>query len=252
MILRRLRGKENMPEEPGQYTHEFHGMIIESNQRLEQELQVPNLCVTGEACFVSMVDGDHTEIVGEAEFLDFLTCDDLLVPGKCYCKENVLAEAVKVSGFLKVSGKLTTEFLDVSGALTVNKRLRSNTLGVTGSVSCRDCCKFERGMIKGVIHAADFLRCIHLKIVSQRMSRVHRLVADTLYVRQAKPGAAEVPTFLLNCDVADCDTVDLEYCKIDRLYCHKARIGPGCMVNELICRGEIVVSPHAVVYKVSG
>ncbi len=253
MLFRRLRNIDVSSEVLSQFTHEFNGLIVEATERHEQDLLVPNLCVTGEAYFIGMVDADHTEIVGEAEFFDFFTCDDLLVSGKCFCKENVLAEAVKISGFLRISGKLHTDFLDVGGSLTVNKAVKTNTLGVVGSLSCRAKLKFERGVIKGVVHVAELLRCISLKIISDRTSVVHHLVADKLFVRQSGPEEyAEVPAFLLDCDMAECDAVDLEFCKIDRLYCQKARIGPGCMVNELFCRGEIVVSPHAVVYKVSG
>lgn len=104
----------------------------------------------------------------------------------------------------------------------------------------------------GALWVDGSIRTQKLTIDSASKSYADEVVADSIVVKKSllQQEHREETDYLFLCTEADCDKANISYTKIRTLYCKKANIGPGCVIDEIFCKNEVTVSPQATVGKV--
>ncbi len=232
---------------------EFDGIVIENRQTLRDGVYGHNLSVRGTAEFISEVDTDFIEISGEACFDSYVTCDKLTVRGKCMCKNYLLTTSIRVVGGLATYGKINTETIIVGGSLKFRGNLKAAVLSVRkgGIAKGSGNVKASRCDIDGAIYNSGVISTDCFNISSNDISKVQEIITDVLRV-EASVGRGEKPSeTILMCDFVECFEADIDKCNIDKLYCDKAIIRKGCVINEILYRDSIEIEQGARVERLS-
>ena len=235
--------------EEGAFKRSFDGTVIDGVDKIEENVLLDDLCVSGRAVFLGEVDADRVVIPGSAEFREFTTCDDFHVSGSALVKGEFVCESLVVQGEARTLDTLHSDLIIVEGYLKSSRKVKTINLNVDGTFECSGRVFADEIKTGGRLLALGEMKCFELDIESGKESIVGRLQADTLRVKNSLPSETE---YVLNCDYADCGTVDIEYAKIDCLRCDQCRIGKGCVIGKLDCRGEAEISPDAVVEQYEG
>ena len=227
----------------------FNGTVIDGVEKIEENVLVDDLCISGSALFTGEVDADRIVVPGRAEFRDFLTCDDLNVAGEALTKEAVVCESIVVGGDMKTMGTIVTDVLVINGTMRSNRKVKTINLNIDGEYECLNKLFADKTVVNGSLVYVSELRSFDLKINSAIQSRAGRIVADKLVtVNRAK----DSNEFVLTCDEAECGIAKLEYVKIDQLKCERCKIGPGCVIGRLEYTESADISSDAVVGQIVG
>ena len=230
----------------------FNGLVIEDRHTATQPLHLQNLQVTGECYFMETVEADRIEITGSANFREFATCDRLWISGEARFMQNLLAETIQVPGNLTVLGRCWSDVAvfekqgNIQGTFSAGRLLvkGSGTLEATQKV------KGDRVTIHGQLLANEQVNCQELEVLSCFPSRIHEVNSDSVKVRYVTPpGQLEMPCTqdLLTVTFMDVTEADLEYTRVEELFCDSAVIGRGCYIRELIYRKGVEIDSGAVV-----
>lgn len=222
----------------------FNGTVIDGVERIEENLLLDDLCVSGSAVFMGEVDADKLVIYGSAEFREFATGDDVRVIGEAVFKNELVCESIVVPGDAHMMGVTSSDVLIVEGRMRTNHKIKTISLNVTGGLNCHDRLYADKILIKGVLESDSVVRCMDIRFTSERRSSVRHIVTDKLF---AVSRAAEPSEFVLSCDSVECGTANIELTKIDYLCCERCTIGRGCVIGKLECAGKAEISPDAVV-----
>ncbi len=231
---------------------DFNGLIIDGIQTYEEDLVTHDLCVTGTALLTEDLEADHIEIPGSAEVRGLVTCDRISIEGRLECGYSFVVDSAEVGGRLKVCGKINAESLAAYGAVSCRSSAKIYELDVGGEFSCIGKLRSEKISVMGSLWVEGSIRTQKLIFNTALKSYADEIIADTLIVKKTALGAAaqEAPDYLLSCTHVDCDKANISYTKIKSLYCRKASIGPGCVIEEIFCKKEVTVSPQATVGRV--
>ncbi len=230
----------------------FNGLVIEDQHTATQPLRLQNLQVTGDCYFMETVEADRIEITGTANFREFTTCDRLWISGEACFMQNLLAETIQVPGNLTVLGRCWADVAvfeskgNVQGIFSTGRLLvkGSGTLEATQKV------KGDRVTVQGQLLANEQVNCKELEVLSCFPSRIHEVNSDSVLVRYITPaGQLEMTcaTPLLTVSFMDVTEADLEYTRVEELFCDSAVIGKGCHIRELIYRKGVEIDSGAVV-----
>ncbi|MBE7056677.1 MAG: hypothetical protein E7388_04465 [Ruminococcaceae bacterium] len=231
---------------------DFNGLIIDGVQTYEEDLETKDLCVTGTALLLEDLEAETVDVPGSLEVRGLLTCDDLSVSGRCKAGYGVIIEQGKISGSLKTSGKINAESMVVSGKLNSRSGIKVYDLDVKGELSCLNLLKCEQIDVTGSLWVDGKIDTATLFIDSGVKSYADEIYADEIIVRKNQKVVAddEYLDYLLKATDIDCNIAELAYTRIGTLACIRAEIGPGCVVDEVYCKREVTISPHATVGKV--
>ncbi len=231
---------------------DFNGLIIDGVQTYEEDLETKDLCVTGTALLMEDLEAAHVEVPGSIDVRGLLTCDDLDVSGRCQCNYGVIVDSAKVAGRLKVIGKINAESMVVAGKATCRSPVKIYDLDIRGEFSCVGSLKCEQIDVTGSLWVDGKLRTTSLFFDSASKSYADEIYTDEIIVRRNQSVVAddEYLDYLLTVSEVDCRTAELSYTRIGTLICRRAEIGPGCVIDELYCKENVSVSPHATVGKV--
>lgn len=227
-------------------SYSFDGIVIDGEQIVYDEICTTDLKVLGDVKFMEIVDSDALSVIGVAEFKTLVTCDDLTVPGSAVFKDEILAESIVVSGGASVNGKINADVLIVDGKLKANSHVTALSVGINGYMNCLHRLNFDKCHVKGSLVSINIVKGLDIKFKSESKSTVKRLLVDNVTV----VGKPKTGNYLLTCDEVDCEKADIVYTKIDVLMCDECRIGKGCHIGVLECRGDADISPDAYVDKI--
>jgi cytoskeletal protein CcmA (bactofilin family) len=233
----------------GSLRRSFDGTVIDGVDKIEENILLDDLCVSGRAVFLGEVDADRVVIPGSAEFREFTTCDDFHVSGSALVKGEFVCESLVVQGEARTLDTLHSDVIIVEGYLKASRKVKTINLNVNGTFECSGRIFADEIKAGGRLLAFGEIKCFELSVQSDKESVVGRLQADTLCVKKSSSSENE---YVFNCDYADCGTVDIEYAKIDCLRCDQCRIGKGCVIGKLDCPGVAEISPDAVVEQYEG
>jgi len=222
----------------------FNGTVIDGVEKIDENILIDDLCISGSAIFTGEVDADRIVVPGRAEFREFLTCDDLNVAGEALAKESVVCESIVVGGEMKTMGKVITDVLVIGGRMHSNRKIKTINLNVDGEFECSNKLFTDKAVINGVLVYVSELKSFDLKFKSPLQSKAGRIVTDMLVAINRDKEKNE---FVLCCDVAECGVAKLEYVKIDELKCERCKIGPGCVIGRLEYSESAEISEDAVV-----
>lgn len=230
--------------EEGDRAVSFNGTVIDGVERIEENLLLDDLCISGNAVFVGEVDADKLVVYGSAEFREFATGDDVRIIGEAVFKNDLVCESLVIPGDAHVLGVTSSDVLIVEGRMKANHKVKSLSVNVSGELLCQDKLYADKILVKGLLSADSSIRCMDIRFTSERRSTVRNIVTDKLFSvsRAAEPGE-----FVLCCDSAECGNANIEYAKIDFLQCDRCKIGRGCVIGKLECTGKAEISPNAVV-----
>ena len=225
-------------------TVSFNGTVIDGVERIEENLLLDDLCVSGSAVFMGEVDADKLVVYGSAEFREFATGDDVRIIGDSVFKNDLVCESLVVPGDAYILGVTSSDVVIVEGRMRANHKVKTISLNVNGVLYCHDKLYADKILVKGAIESDSSIRCIDIRFTSERRSVVRHSVKDKLFSvsRAAEPGE-----FVLCCDNAECGNANIEYAKIDYLRCERCKIGRGCVIGKLECAGNAEIAPDAVV-----
>ncbi len=235
---------------------DFNGLIIDGVQTYEDDLVTHDLCVTGAALLKEDLEADNIEISGSADVRGLVTCDSIHVEGRLQCGYSLVVDSGEINGRLKVSGKINAETLSAYGRVTCRSSAKIYELDIAGEFSCLEKLRSEKITVMGSLWVDGSIRTQRLAIDSFSKSYADEIVADSIVVKMSssekghKQGNSEETDYLLSCTEVDCDKANICYTKIRTLYCTRAHIGPGCVIDEIFCKKEMTVSPQATVGKV--
>lgn len=232
---------------------EFDGIVIEDQQTVREAVYCQNLNVKGFANFTMWVEADYVEIGGEACFDSYITCDKITVRNRCVCKNTLLTTSLRVMGDMAVYGKIDAEVIIVGGRLKFRNTLRTSVLsvGTNAIVKGSGKLKASRCSVNGMLLNSGVINTYDFSINSSDTSRIQEIRTDRFKVRESYDKNKEEQEYLLICDFVDCFTADIEKCKIDQLYCDRAVIRKGCVINEVLYRDNIEIEPGAHVERLS-
>ena len=222
----------------------FDGTVIDSVDKIEDNILLDDLCVSGSALFLGEVDADRIVISGHAEFREFATCDDLYISGSAVMKSEVVCESIIVSGEARMHDTVHADLIISDGFVKTNRRIKTINLNINGVLEGASLIYADKIDVQGSLNSGGEMKCFELTVNSDKPSVVGRLQADKLITVNRKPDDLD---FVLNCDFADCGTVNIEYAKIDYLRCDRCRIGQGCVIGKLDCSEDAEISPDAMV-----
>ncbi len=231
---------------------DFNGLIIDGVQTYEEDLETKDLCVTGTALLFEDLEAETVEVPGSLDVRGLLTCDNLEVSGICRCKYRVIIEHGEIGGILKVSGKIDAETLTVEGKVNCRDSVKVYDLNVKGELSAVGVLKCEELDSSGSVIVDGTLKAAGIFMDSSAKSYADRIQTDEIIVRKNENATAEDEylDYLLRVSELDCVTAELAYTRVGTLTCKRAEIGPGCVIDEIYCKDDVIVSPHATVGKV--
>ena len=231
---------------------DFNGLIIDGVQTYEEDLETKDLCVTGTAILLEDLEAENVEVPGSLDVRGLLTCDDLNVAGRCQCNYGVIIESGEISGSLKVAGKIDAESMAISGKVTSRSSVKVYDLDVKGELSCVGRLKCDQLDVTGSLWVDGKVRANTLFMDAGVKSYADEISADEIIVRKNQKVASddEYLDYLLTVTDMDCKTAELSYTRIGTLICHRAEIGPGCVIDEICCKESAEISPQATVGKV--
>lgn len=231
---------------------DFDGLIIDGVQTYEEDLVTHDLCVTGTALLKEDLEAETIDILGSADVWGLVTCDSITVEGYLTCGYSFVVDSAEINGQLKVSGKINAETLSVSGSVTCRNAAKVYEIDIGGEFSCLGKLRSEKVSVTGSLWVDGSVRTQKLVIDSSVKSYADEIVADSLLVQKShvETNSRQEVDYLLRCTEVDCDRANISYTQIRTLYCKKANIGPGCVIDEIFCKDEVTVSPQATVGKV--
>lgn len=234
---------------------EFDGVVIEKQQVICEAMNCHNLNVKGIAEFRSEVEADFVDITGEACFDSYITCDKFTVKSRCVCKSSLLTTSIRIIGALAVYGKINSETIIVKGALKFRDALKTTAFLIQEGSLAKGSAKIRASQctVNGVLNNSGVVVAEKFKILSNKMSRIQEIRTDKFNVNLSENAIEGKPEdeYLLACDFVDCFNADIEYCKIDRLYCDSAIIRKGCTIHEVLYRDSIEIEQGAYVERLS-
>lgn len=230
---------------------DFDGLIIDGVQTYEDNLSTHDLCITGSAMLMEDLEADKVKILGRAEVRGMVTCDDIIIEGDCECGYTFVVDNAEVSGSLSVFRKIHAEFFACYGQ-TRCRGAKIYELDVGGEFTCVGKLKSERISVMGAFWVMGALHTQKLSIDSGQKSQADEIFSDSVVVKRSLliNEKEENTDYLLDCVNMECDKMNLSYCRIRTLSCIKGVIGPGCVIDEVICRKDVTISPEATVGKV--
>ncbi len=230
----------------------FNGIVIEDDQTVDQQVDVKNLQVYGNAVFREDVEADEIEIFGSARFRNFVSCDRLSVYGESVMLGGLLSETLRADGTLNISGKSRSEIAVVEGTLCIQEKLTSSRVIVRtrGRIEASRGIRSGHVTVSGTLISGGSVRCDEFEIVTCERSEIARIYASDAQVKYKPRGdvpGIEAGQYLLSSYYIEAQTAELEYTAVDVLECDSAVIGPGCRVGELSYRDEVEIAPGAAV-----
>lgn len=229
------------------FTTSFNGTVIDGVEKIDESLMLDDLCVSGKALFMGEVDADKIVIYGDAEFRDFTTCDDISIIGDAEFKREIVCESLVISGKAEILGSVSADVLIVEGGMIVNSKIKTISLNVSGELRCNDKIYADKVLVKGSLESVGCVRCIDIRFTSERKSSLERIVTDKLV---AVNRSDEFNDLVLVCGEAECGVANLECAKIDYLRCERCKIGSGCVIGKLECRGKAEIAQDASVERI--
>jgi len=207
-------------------------LVIEGMASFHDEVDAGTLMIEGKAVFAEKVLADSFLCSGEALVKSKLICDEVLIEGRTECYGRFHAGKIDVKGELELGGRLDTIDIDVSGTFHSHGKVVCDNFTVSGFATVRNPIRAINVIVEGTAGAVE----------------ASSINCDMLLVKNS---GGSLVDYILKCDSVFCDTVKIEYCKIDKILCEDAEIGEGCHVRLLECHSEPVIGIGAIVENIS-
>ncbi|MFC5702838.1 bactofilin [Cohnella faecalis] len=192
------------------------------------------------------------KITGESVLNGAVDCDKLACTGELVVKGELRSDEVKVMGECRIEGPLNAGSVRGQGEIEVKASARVETMKMTGNVDVGG--HFESGDLRlfGGFRVEGLLSAERLELRMYGPCRAKEIGGGTLIVKRSRAAALAKwikphSQAMLNVDIVEGDSVELEHTTAGIVRGNRVVIGPGCEIGRLEYRDSLVLHKNAIV-----
>lgn len=218
-----------------------------------------NININGMSKFTADIKAKNISIAGIANGTGAIYAKDILINGTYKQSGMIEANKLMVNGMSNIDGPCNIKSIIVAGRTKFNKSVIFNDVVINGSLIVKGDFEGNKFISNGKISIDGLLSADDIEFRLNFASNVKEIGGEKIVVKKdcnvvfkSKNSVGSIITkfikdIRLQVQIIEGDNITLEFTTAKKVCGNNIIIGEGCIIDEVICSGNLTIHPNSIV-----